>query len=319
MVQIDEIRNAAAYLHGRIHRTPLLSARSIGERAGVRLWLKPENLQRTGSFKVRGVLYCISQLTPEQKARGLITISAGNHAQAVAWAASLEGVKATVVMPETASRAKVEACRGYGANVVLHGDVFAAFQRMHELREQNNYTLVHPFEDSRVIAGQGTVGLEIMEDLPDVDVVVVGIGGGGLISGVAAAVKALKPNTRIVGAEPYGAPTMTEALRTGAPVRLERVDTIADGLGAPAAGVLALEHVRALVDDVVLLDDAVIAGATIAMLERAKLLAEPAGAAALAAILAQAAGCKKDDRVVAIVSGGNIDMPRLHSLLPASA
>jgi threonine dehydratase len=221
-------------------------------------------------------------------------------------------------MPETASRAKVEACRGYGANVVLHGDVFAAFQRMEDLRREHSYTLVHPFEDPNVIAGQGTVGLEIMEDIPDVDVVVVGVGGGGLISGVAAAVKALKPGARVVGVEPYGAAAMTEALRADAPVRLQKVDTIADGLGAPAAGALALEHVKALVDDVVLLDDAVIGDATVTMLERAKLLAEPAGAAALAAVLAHAAGCRQHDKVVAIVSGGNIDMPGLASLLPAT-
>jgi threonine dehydratase len=319
MVGIDEIRDAATFLRGRIHRTPLLSARSIGERAGIRLWLKPENLQRTGSFKVRGVLNCIRSLSPDEKARGLITISAGNHAQAVAWAAQTEGLRATVVMPESASPAKVEACRGYGADVVLHGDVFAAFKHMEELRDAGNFTLVHPFEHPAVIAGQGTVGLEVLEDLPDVDVIVVGIGGGGLIAGIAAAMKALKPGVRIVGVEPVGAAAVTEALRAGSPVRLDRVDTIADGLGAPAAGALALEHIRAFVDDVVLLEDDVIAGAMAVMLERAKLLAEPAGAAALAAILSDHAGCSPDDRVVAIVSGGNIDLQRLCSLLPAHA
>lgn len=315
MVAIEEIRDAATCLRGRIHRTPLLSARSIGDRVGVQLWLKPENLQRTGSFKVRGVLNCIRRLSSQQKERGLVTISAGNHAQAVAWAAALEGAHATVVMPETASPAKVAACRGYGATVVLHGDVFAAFKRMEELRDANDYTLVHPFEDPAVIAGQGTVGLEIFEDLADVDVVVVGVGGGGLISGVAAALRALRPGVRIVGVEPFGAAAMTEALRAGHPVPLERIDTIADGLGAPAAGALALEHVRALVDDVVLVDDATIASALSVLLERAKLLAEPAGAAALAAILADKVGCRPGDRVVSIVSGGNVDLARLQTLL----
>ncbi len=318
MVDITQIRDAADHLRGRIHRTPLMSARSVGTRAGVELWVKPENLQRTGSFKVRGVLNRIRQLTQAQKARGLVTISAGNHAQAVAWAAGTEGVNATVVMPETASPAKVDACRGYGANVVLHGDVFAAFARMEELRDAHDFTLVHPFDDEDVIAGQGTVGLEILEDMADVDVVVVGLGGGGLISGVAAAVRALKPRTRIVGVEPVGAAAMTEAMRAGKPVRLSKIDTIADGLGAPAAGAITLEYVRTLVDDVVLVEDDIITDALAILLERTKLLAEPAGAAALAAVLAGKAGCHTGSRVAVIISGGNIDMPRLRSLLPES-
>jgi threonine dehydratase len=314
MVGIDQIRDAAHYLEGRIHRTRLMSARSIGERVGVELWLKPENLQRTGSFKVRGVLNCIRKLSTEQKARGLITISAGNHAQAVAWAAAAENVRATVVMPETASPAKVEACRGYGADVILHGDVFAALKKMEELRVEHDYTLVHPFDDENVIAGAGTVGLEIIEDCAP-DVVVVGVGGGGLISGVAAAIRAVSPATRIVGVEPTGAAAMTEAMRAGHPVRLQRIDTIADGLGAPIAGTITLQHVNELVDDIVVLDDAPIAAATLTLLERAKLLAEPAAAAALAAVLQQAAGCRPADRVVCIVSGGNIDLSRLRSLI----
>ncbi|MEO5509796.1 MAG: pyridoxal-phosphate dependent enzyme [Longimicrobiales bacterium] len=319
MISIDEIRDAAEFLRGRIHRTPLLSARSIGDRAGVKLWLKPENLQRTGSFKVRGVLNCIRQMSDDQKARGLVTISAGNHAQAVAWAAAAEGVAATVVMPENASPAKVEASRGYGANVVLHGDMFGAFKRMEDLRDEHGYTLLHPFDDPAVMAGQGTVGLEICEDLPDVDVLVVGIGGGGLISGIATAMRALRPGVRIVGVEPFGAAAMTEAMRAGEPVRLERIDTIADGLSAPAASARTLEHVRALVDDVVLVDDAAITNAMHALLERAKLLAEPAGAAATAAVLAGVAGCRPGDRVVCVVSGGNIDLQRMRTLLDGAA
>jgi threonine dehydratase len=329
MIGIDQIRDAAAYLQGRVHRTRLMSARSIGERAGVELWLKPENFQRTGSFKVRGVLNCIRKLSHDQKQRGLITISAGNHAQAVAWAAAAEGVNATVVMPETASPAKVEACRGYGANVVLHGDVFAALERMHELREENGYTLVHPFDDDGVIAGQGTVGLEIIEDSNEgttedngagaPDLVAVGVGGGGLIAGVAAAVKSMSPKTRVVGVEPVGAAAVTEAMKAGQPVRLQKIDTIADGLGAPIAGTLTLPFIDKYVDDVVLVDDAAIASATVALLERAKIVAEPAGAAALAAVLTHSVGARPGDRVVCIVSGGNIDLARLRTLLPAQA
>ncbi|MDB4879646.1 MAG: Pyridoxal-5-phosphate-dependent protein beta subunit [Gemmatimonadetes bacterium] len=319
LVSADEIRSAAAYLAGRIHRTPMLSAAGLGKRAGVRLWLKAESFQRTGSFKVRGALNCIRQLDGTQKARGLVTVSSGNHAQAVAWAAASEGVAATVVMPESASRAKVAACRGYGATVILHGDVFAAFQRMEELREREGLTLVHPFDDPAVIAGQGTLGLEIVEDLPDVDVVVVAIGGGGLISGVAAALRSQRPSVRIVGVEPAGAAAMTVALRAGQPVRLDSVATIADGLTAPAAGRLALEHVRALVDDVVTIPDEMIADALVALLERAKLMSEPAGATALAAVLAGVAGCRPGDRVAAVVSGGNLELQRLRFLLAERA
>ena len=318
MVSIDDIRAAAAMLHGRIHRTPLVSARSIGARVGVDLWLKPENLQRTGSFKVRGVLNRIRQLSADEKARGLVTISAGNHAQAVAWAAAAENVKTTVVMPSNASAAKVAASRGYGANVVLHGDMFEAFQHMEDLRAEHGYTLIHPFDDPAVIAGQGTVGLEIMEDIDAVDVVIVGIGGGGLISGIASAVRALRPDVRIVGVEPRGAAAVTEGLRNGGPIRLDKIDTIADGLSAPIAGVHTLEHVRAHVDDIVLLDDTEIMHGLATLLERAKLLAEPAGAAAVGALLAGKAGVQPGQRVVCVVSGGNIDLARLTQLLPTA-
>ena len=319
MIRMDDIRSAAAYLDGRIHRTPLLSATSIGARAGVQLWLKAENLQRTGSFKVRGARNCIRRLTADQRERGLITISAGNHAQAVAWSAAAEGAHATVVMPAHASPAKVDACRAYGGTVVLHGDMFEAFQHMEDLRAERGLTLVHPFEDPSVIAGQGTVGFEIVEDLPDVDAVVVPIGGGGLISGVASALRALRPGVRIVGVEPAGAAAMTEALGAGSPVRLARIDTIADGLSAPAAGVLTLEHVRALVDDVVLVEDDAIARAMAVLLERAKLLAEPAGAAAVAALLDGTTGVKPGARVVVIISGGNIGLPGLLPILDGRA
>lgn len=315
MIGIQDIRAAQQHLQGRVHRTPLLGSRTLGERIGASLHLKVEAFQRTGSFKVRGVLNRLRQLTPEERTRGLVTVSAGNHAQAVAYAAAIEGIRATVVMPEHAVQAKVEASRGYGADVVLHGDVFAAFEKMEQLRRERGLTLVHPFDDPQVIAGQGTVGLEICEDLPDVDYVIVPIGGGGLIGGVAAAVRALRPAARIIGVEPVGSAAMTRGLEAGEPVRLERSDTIADGLGAPMTGHNALAHTRAFVDDVVLVTDDQIADALRTLLERCKLLVEPAGAAAVAALLAGAVAVRPGAHVVAVLSGGNIDLQRLRSLL----
>ena len=316
MVTIDDIRTAQRHLAGRLHRTPVLGSRTLGERVGADVHLKVESFQRTGSFKVRGVLNRLRHLTADERARGLVTVSAGNHAQAVGYAAGLEGVRAVVVMPELASAAKVAACREYGAEVVLHGDVFAAFERMEELRARHGYTLVHPFDDPHIIAGQGTVGIELCEDVPDIDVVVVPVGGGGLISGVATAVRALRPGARIIGVEPEGAPAVRRALDAGAPVRLKEVRTIADGLGAPMTGHVVLEHVRMHVDDVVTVHDDSIAAALRFLLERCKLLVEPAGAAGVAALLDGTIELAPGARVGVILSGGNIDLQRLRSLLP---
>lgn len=314
-ISLQDIEQAGATIAGRVHRTPLLSSRSLSERAGVRVSLKAECLQRTGSFKVRGVFNRLRRLTAEERARGLITISAGNHAQALAYGAGREGIACTVVMPAHAPRSKVGASRAYGADVVLHGSVFEAFEKCEALRREHGFTLVHPFDDPDIIAGQGTVGLEILEDAPDADVVVVPIGGGGLISGIATAVKALRPTIRVIGIEPEGAAGMTLALRDGAPTRLERIDTVADGLAAPAAGPNTLEHVRAFVDDVVLVTDAEILSGLAFLLERAKLLVEPAGAAAAAALLAGKVQAPADAHVVVVASGGNVDLPRLKELI----
>jgi threonine dehydratase len=317
MIDIQDIRKAQRQLEGHVHRTPLLGSRTLSERIGATVLLKVEAFQRTGSFKVRGVLNRLHHLADEERDRGLITVSAGNHAQAVAYAAGLEGVRAVVVMPEHASSAKVDACREYGAEIVLHGDVFDAFTRMEELREQHGYTLVHPFDDPHVMAGQGTVGAEVCEDVPDVDVVIVPVGGGGLLSGVATAVRAVRVSARIIGVEPTGAPAVRRALDAGRPVRLERVDTIADGLGAPITGPNVLEHVRALVDDVVTVQDDGIADALRFLLERCKLLVEPAGAAGVAALMDGTVRVPAGARVAVILSGGNIDLPRLRTLLPS--
>jgi threonine dehydratase len=315
MLSIDDIRAAQQVLDGLVHRTPVLGSRTLGRPFDGSLLLKTESLQRTGSFKVRGAINRLRQLTVAERARGLVTVSAGNHAQAVAYAAGIEGVRATVVMPEHAVPSKVAASRAYGAEVVLHGDVFAAFAMMEQLRDEHGYLVVHPFEDPLVMAGQGTVGAEICEDVPDLDLVIVPVGGGGLLSGVATAVRALQPHARIVGVEPVGSAAVSRGLEAGAPVRLDVSDTIADGLGAPMTGTLVIEHARALVDDMVTVTDADIAHALRMLLDRCKLLVEPAGAAAVAAILSGAVHAAAGARVAAILSGGNIDMLRLQSLL----
>jgi threonine dehydratase len=318
MLHIRDIEAARIHLAGRVHRTGLQTARALGARFGAELFLKPESLQRTGSFKVRGVLNRLAHLSAAERERGLITISAGNHAQAVAYGAAAEGLHATVVMPEHATAAKVAASVAYGADVIQHGDIFGAFEKMEELRARDGGTLIHPFDDPHVMAGQGTVGLEICDDVADLDLVIVPVGGGGLLSGVAAAVKARSPRTRVIGVEPVGAAAVSAALTAGAPVRLDRIATIADGLGAPATTEHVMEHVNALVDDVVLVDDAMIADALRLILERCKLLVEPAGAAAFAALLGGVVTVQRGARVAVILSGGNIDLDRLRDLLVRS-
>ncbi|MBA2556818.1 MAG: pyridoxal-phosphate dependent enzyme [Chloroflexi bacterium] len=325
------VERAAQRIAGRVAHTPLLGSRTaaqlIAERTGVRLgapsgggtrprlFLKAEHLQVTGSFKPRGACNKLLELTAEERQRGLITLSAGNHAQAVAYAAAAEGIPVTVVMPIGASPAKAAAAAAYGAEVVLHGqDVGETFARMEELRDERGLVFVHPFDDPAVIAGQGTVGLEILEDLPDVDVIVVGVGGGGLISGIATAVGRARPATRIYGVEPVGSSAMTSALAAGSVIPVQPV-SIADGLGAPFAGARTLDIVRQLVEAVVLVEEAVIANGVRFALERMKQVLEPAGAAALGALLAGRIPLDDDATVCVVASGGNLDLERLPAIL----
>lgn len=315
MVTLAQIQEAREAISPRIHHTPLLSSRSLSELTGTVCSIKAEALQKTGSFKVRGALNRVRQLSGEERAHGLVTVSAGNHAQALAFAAAAEGVACTVVMPSTAQGSKVNASRAYGAEVVLHGTVFEAFAKSEELRSERGLTFVHPYDDPAVIAGQGTVALEILQDLPDVDVVLVPVGGAGLIAGIATAVKAIRPRARVIGIEPTGAAGLRAALDAGRVVPLEQVRTIADGLAAPSTSERALAHAHAFVDDVVLVTDKEIGEALRFTLERAKLLVEPAGAAAVAAALAGKITLPAGARVVAVASGGNIDSARLRELL----
>ncbi len=300
-------------IRSRLHYTPSMTSAYLSDRIGAPLHLKLELFQKTGSFKPRGVLNRLANLTEAERQRGLITLSAGNHAQAVAWAAREYGVRATVVMPTRATQAKVDATRGYGGDVILtDGDLLAT---AHELQRARDLTLIHPFDDPFVIAGQGTLGLELLEQVPDLETVVVGVGGGGLISGVAAAIKALRPNARVIGVEPEGAPGMTESLRRGEAVRLDAVNTVADGLAAPFAGRLNYFHVRELVDEMVLVTDDEIVSAIPILIERCKVVPEPAAAAAVAALLCGKIRVATGSTTVAVVSGGNIDRARLRSLL----
>jgi threonine dehydratase len=327
LVPIGEFVAARERLIGRVGRTPLLTsstaARWIHAASGIRLgddalYLKAEHLQRTGSFKPRGMTNRIATLSPEARARGAITLSAGNAGQAYAYAGRASGVAVTVVMPAGAVASKVAACRGYGARVILHGDhVGEAFAEMERLRDAEGLTLVHPFDDPMVIAGHGTVGSELLEDLPDVDVVVVGIGGGGLISGVAAAIREARPSVRVYGVEPKTSDAVSQAIAAGEIVTIQP-RSVADGLGAPFAGVWTLAMVRRYLEDIVLLDDpTILAGLHFAM-ERMKQVVEPAGAAALAAVLAGRIPIRDGERVAVVLSGGNVAVERLGELLAAA-
>jgi len=316
ILSLDRIRAAAARLRGRVHRTPILGSRTLGATFGGSLALKCESLQKTGSFKPRGALNKVLTLTDGERARGLVTVSAGNHAQAVAWAAREVGAPCAVVMPEGAPRSKLEAVRGYGAEVVLHHDRATLFDRLEEVRAARGMTFVHPFDDPDGLAGAGTVGLEIAEDLPDVEMVVVPAGGGGLLGGVASALRALVPRARVVAVELAAGPGFGPALAAGRPVPVTRpAGTVADGLTPPFVGALPLAIVREAVDDLVTVAEEEILAAMRLLATRAKLYVEGAGAAATAAVLAGKVSVRPGARVAAIVSGGNIDLGRLTPIL----
>lgn len=327
LVPLTEFRAARERLAGRVGRTPLLAsstaARWVQAATGVRLgddtlYLKAEHLQRTGSFKARGMTNRIATLSPEAHARGAITLSAGNAGQAYAYAGRASGVAVTVVMPAAAVGSKVAACQGYGARVILHGDhVGELFAEMERVRDAEGLTFVHPFDDPMVIAGHGTVGSEILEDLPEVDVVVVGIGGGGLISGVAAAIRERRPATRVYGVEPDTSDAVSQALALGEIVTIEP-RSVADGLGAPFAGTWTLAMTRHYLEGIVLLDDPTILAGVRFAIERMKQVLEPAGAAALAAVLAGRIPIRDGERVAVVASGGNVALDRLGDLLAAA-
>lgn len=324
IVSTERIEAARELIAGSIHRTPMLSSATAGRvveaatgaRIGDgRVYLKAEHLQKTGSFKPRGMVMKVGSLTADERQRGIITFSAGNAAQGYAYAGAALGVAVTVVMPAAANPTKVAATLGYGAEVVLEGANFAeTFAAMERIRDERGLVLCHPFDDPDVIAGHASVGLEIVEDVPEVDVVVVPVGGGGLISGTALGIRQRRPNARIYGVEPIGSDAMRLALDSGSPVPLIP-RSVADGLNAPFAGSWTLAMVQRHVDDVVLVDEASILSAMRFVLERTKQVVEPAGAAGVAALLTGAIPVHAGERVCVVLSGGNVDMGRLGELL----
>jgi threonine dehydratase len=316
LIPLGDIQAAGERIGSSLHRTPLLHSRLIGERAGVELFLKCENLQKTGSFKPRGALHKVLSLDASQRQAGAITVSAGNHAQAVAWAAGVVGVPACVVMPTDAPRSKLDAVRGYGASIVLHDDRATLFDRLHEEQEKQGSTFVHPFDDPVLLAGTASVGLEIVADLPDVDVVYVPVGGGGLMAGVTSAIKQKRPQVRIVAVELAEGPGLQPALDAGRPLPVPRpARTLADGMTPPFVGEIPLRIAEEAVDEVVAVTEEQIHDAMRWLLTRAKLMVEASGAAATAGLLYHGTTLSPGARVVTVVSGGNIDLQALPTLL----
>lgn len=307
-VTIADIWEAHKLLKPRLHHTPLAPSRTLHDITGADIYLKAENMQRSGSFKVRGASYKISCLSEQDYRRGVIAASAGNHAQGVAIAAAQLGVPCTIVMPETAPLAKVMATQGYGANVVLHGFNYDdAYQHCLALQEESGASFVHAFDDPDVIAGQGTLGLEMLSDLPDADALVVPIGGGGLIAGIAIAARALRPNITIIGVQADGAASCRTSLDAAELHTLPTITTIADGIAVKRPGTLTFSIIQRLVDDIVLVNDEAIISAVLLLMERSKMLVEGAGAVGVAALLHGAINLK-GKKVLVPLTGGNIDI-----------
>jgi threonine dehydratase len=310
-----DFERARGIVAPHIYKTPLLTSRILSERAGFDVRLKAEVFQKTGSYKIRGPLNKFTYLTPEQKNRGVICSSAGNHAQGVALAAKIHGIHAVVCMAENATPSKIAATRGYGAEVVLHGSIWdEADEKAKELVAERGYTYIHPFDDPQLVAGQGTLGLEVAEDFSSADVVVVPIGGGGLISGVSMALKSINPGIRIVGVESSGAPGMKKSVEAGHVVTLDRVDCIIDGLRVKRVGEYTHQVVSRFVDEIVTLPDEDIFDAVVWVMGHLKLVVEGAAAAPVAALLHGKISAPPAAKVVAVLSGGNVNLDQLKGL-----
>jgi threonine dehydratase len=306
-VTLSDIEKAREALTGVIHHTTLDKSNTFSVLTGNEIYLKLENLQKTGSFKIRGAYNKINSLTPEEKAHGVIAASAGNHAQGVAYGASKAGIKATIVMPENAPLAKITATRGYGAEVVLAGGVYdEAYNRAVQLQAETGQTFIHAFNDKAVIAGQGTIGLEVLQDLEAVDAIVVPVGGGGLLAGIAVAVKERAPHVKVYGVQAQGAPAMYMSKRAHTLKTTKDAETFADGIAVKVPGDLTFGIIDNYVDDMVVIDDEAIASTILMLLERAKLMVEGAGAISLAAILNDKIPAK--GKIVSVISGGNVDV-----------
>lgn len=318
VVTIEMIKEAAKTIKSSIKRTQTLECPSLFEKTGNKVFLKLENLQKTGSFKIRGAMNKIMNLTDEEKSHGVIASSAGNHAQGVALGATALGIKSTIVMPGTAPFSKVIATKAYGAEVVQVGTVYDdAYKKACEIQKETGATFIHPFDDPYVIAGQGTIGLEILEDINDVDIVLVPIGGGGICSGIAKAIKTLKPSTKIIGVEPANAASMMEAVKEGCPCTVKTSPTIADGIAVARAGDLTCRMISKYVDEIVTVTEGEIAGGILYLLEKGKILAEGAGASTVAAVLSGKIK-EKNKKVCCVISGGNADITAIERIINAA-
>ena len=316
MLTLDKIYHAQYVLKDVLRDTEILRSHVLSSITDCELYLKPENLQRTGSFKVRGAYYKISQLSEEEKKKGVIACSAGNHAQGVALASKKFGINAKICMPAGAPISKVEATKGYGAEVILVPGVYDdAHNEAERLKEKYGYTFIHPFDDEDVIAGQGTIGLEILNQLSDVDIILVPIGGGGLVSGVAYAVKSLNPKIKVYGVQAAGAPSMVNSIHDGKIETLPSVSTIADGIAVKCPGNLTYDLCSKYVDDVISVTDDQVATAILTLIEKQKMIAEGAGAVSLAALMFNKIPDYKGKKVCCVISGGNIDVTILSRVI----
>ena len=313
MSKIQDFITAKEKLSKVLLKTSLIQSPIFSKEAGNEVYIKPENLQKTGSFKIRGAYNKITNLSDEEKKKGVIASSAGNHAQGVAYGAKESGIKAIIVMPKSTPLIKVESTKQYGAEVVLHGDVYDdAFKKAKELEEKEGYIFVHPFDDKDVIYGQGTIALEILEELPETDIILVPIGGGGLISGIACAAKILKPEIKIIGVEPDGAASAYEAIKEDKVVELKEANTIADGTAVKKIGNTTFEYIKKYVDEIITVSDYELMEAFLLLVEKHKIIAENSGILSLAALKKLK---EKNKKVVSVVSGGNIDVLMISSMI----
>jgi threonine dehydratase len=311
----NEIKTAYKIMPKIAHHTPVYRSNTFSRMTGGEVYLKLESLQRTGSFKIRGAYYALSQLSRDDRRKGCVAVSAGNHAQGVAYAASALGIRSIIIMPEFSSAAKILATKSYGAEIILHGKSYdEAYNRAMEVCEEKGSIFIHPFDNLKVIAGQGTMGLEVLEDIADLDVLMVPVGGGGLISGISIALRNLRPNIKIYGVQAAGAPSMARSFKEGKIIVSPEVDTIADGLAIKRPGELTFKIVSELVDDVITVEDEEIVNSMFLLLERCKQVVEPAGAVGLAALLSEKKQVK-GKKVAVIISGGNVDMSFLGRIM----
>ncbi|MFU0824143.1 threonine ammonia-lyase [Clostridium sp.] len=314
-LDLNKIKQAQKNIEGVVRKTPLIYSSTFSKQSGYEIYLKCENKQKTGAFKLRGAYNKIMTLTPEEKEKGVLASSAGNHAQGVAYAATACGIKSTIVMPATAPQAKVEATKGYGAEVIQYGEVYdECYEKALEVLKETGATFVHPFNDEEVMAGQGTIALEILEELPDVDAIVVPIGGGGLISGVAVAAKSIKPDIKIIGVQSEIIASTKASLEAGKVVTVDGAKSLADGISVKTPGDISFKYIKEYVDEVVTVSEDEISYAMFSLMERSKLISEGSGATPLAAVLANK--IKIDAKKIALlISGGNIDMAMILKIL----